>query len=256
MNTPPNTVLYIQIEGPIGVGKSSTIQKLVERTSMTRREDSNIVFMQQQEDLDTWNFSAQPGVEGLFDEFLTTKDTKLDKRLQAAANLQAVIFALYLRQGQESAGMIKNHQHWGDVIVVQERSLRASREVFLPLQEMKDQDRNMLEALGAGIECRLPKPDLVFYIDAGPDVCLTRCRERGRRNEENYTIEYFQHMENLYNKMLLEYGLENKLHRITDLNMEINNSKLRSASQKIMNICMEKLKEKRQRDVEINQMWK
>ena len=63
-------------------------------------------------------------------------------------------------------------------------------------------------------------------------------------------------MENLYNKMLLEYGLENKLHRITDLNMEINNSKLRSASQKIMNICMEKLKEKRQRDVEISQMWK
>jgi len=244
MNTNNNTVVYIQIEGLIGVGKSSLIQNLAERPYEEGRNRTTIV-MDQPEDIGTWNFSATPGTNGLLDEFLDTKDSGTNSELTTAANLQAVIFSSFLRQGRETANMIECNQQFGDVIIIQERSIRASTNVFLPLQRVKQEDRNMLEALGAEIEKRLPEPDLVFYLEASPEVCLTRTQERGRKYEDNYTLEYYYEMENLYSKLLHDYGMEGKLHRIGEFKHEINNTRIKIAARQILSVCWKKLDEKK-----------
>lgn len=51
----------------------------------------------------------------------------------------------------------------------------------------------------------IPKPDLIIYLQAQPDVLLTRIRQRGRPFEANIEPDYLFALSNLYNSFFLHY---------------------------------------------------
>jgi len=51
----------------------------------------------------------------------------------------------------------------------------------------------------------IPKPDLIIYLQAQPDVLLARIRQRGRQFELNVDLEYLDALTNLYNSFFLHY---------------------------------------------------
>lgn len=55
------------------------------------------------------------------------------------------------------------------------------------------------------LDARLPKPDLVVYLQASPEVMLQRIRKRGIGYEKGVTEEYLEHLTNAYNAWFFTY---------------------------------------------------
>jgi deoxyadenosine/deoxycytidine kinase len=55
------------------------------------------------------------------------------------------------------------------------------------------------------LNARLPKPDLVVYLQARLDVLLARLRKRGRDYERRVTPEYLERIAEVYKKFFFHY---------------------------------------------------
>jgi deoxyadenosine/deoxycytidine kinase len=53
---------------------------------------------------------------------------------------------------------------------------------------------------------RLPRPDLVIYLEATVDTCMRRIKQRGREFETNMSPDYLKRLKEAYNAFFFRYN--------------------------------------------------
>lgn len=164
--------IYIAVEGPIGVGKSTLSHMLAERLGarlVLEQVEENPFLPEFYRDRVRYAFQTQ-----LF--FL------LSRYKQQADILQEDMFA---------RGVVS------DYVLIKDRIFAS---ITLSPQEMMLYDR-----LWHILAPRAPKPDLVVLLIASTDVLLERIRRRSRPYEKDVPREYLEEITRRYTEYFFEY---------------------------------------------------
>jgi deoxyadenosine/deoxycytidine kinase len=163
---------YIVVEGPIGVGKT-TLARLIadewQARTVLEQVDDNPFLRRFYDDPDKHAFQAQ-----MF--FLLTRFRQQQELAQQELFRQSLV-ADYL--------FAKDH-------IFAQINLDSDELVLY---------RQLFHMLGA----RIPKPDLVVYLQARPDVLMARLRKRSRDYERQVTPEYVRRVAEAYKDFFFQY---------------------------------------------------
>lgn len=163
---------YIVIEGPIGVGKSTLTRILSERfgaRTVFEIVEENPFLSQFYGDRDKYAFQTQ-----LF--FLLSR------------------FKQQEGLGQEdlfSGGTVSDY-------------LFAKDRIFAALT-LTDAELALYDRIFQLLAPRIPKPDLVIYLQARMDVLLGRIKKRARPFEKDFDAEYLSRLCSAYNDFFFHY---------------------------------------------------
>ncbi len=163
---------YIVVEGPIGVGKTTLTRALAKRfsgRSVFEVVEENPFLADFYTDRDKYAFQTQ-----LF--FLLSRFKQQEQLAQQELFAQVTVADYLFAKDRIFAGLTLS----GDEIALYDR---------------------VYEALGT----RVPKPDLVVYLQARQDVLLDRIRARGRPFERNFDAEYLGNLCEAYNEFFFRY---------------------------------------------------
>jgi deoxyadenosine/deoxycytidine kinase len=163
---------YIVVEGPIGVGKTSLAKMLAAefqaRTVFETVED-NPFLAKFYQDRETYAFQNQ-----LF--FLLNRYQQQRKLIQQELFSQATV-ADYLF---------------------------AKDKIFASLT-LSAEELGLYQQIYQLLDPRLPKPDLVVYLQARPDVLYKRLKKRDKSYERGVTLEYLTEVAQAYNQFFFHY---------------------------------------------------
>ncbi len=164
---------YIAIEGPIGVGKTSLVERLAER-------------------LDAATVLEEVGQNPFLQPFYDGKP---------GASFQVEVFYLLSRYRQQQELLQRNLfvQHTLSDYVFEKSKLFA----YLNLE---DAELAIYEKLYGLLSEGAPKPDLVIYLQAPMDVLLRRIRARRRPEEERLSEEYLAEVNRAYSHYFFHYS--------------------------------------------------
>ncbi|HXZ08817.1 MAG TPA: deoxynucleoside kinase [Paraburkholderia sp.] len=181
MNAPPLTVTapqlrppvrYLAIEGPIGVGKTSLVQRLAERWSM------HAVYERPQDN---------PFLERFYrDTSRFALPTQLHFALQRAHQVQEIAAA-----------------HLAGTPLVAD-FMTQKNDVFARLTLPED-EWQLYRALSARIDVHGPNPDLVVYLQASPEVLFSRIQKRAIPMELQIPDAYLRALCDGYNEFFYHY---------------------------------------------------
>ena len=163
---------HIAVEGPIGVGKTSLVERLA-----SRFEGVKILE-------DVQNPFLEPFYRG-----------------RAGAAFQVQIFFLLSR-----------HQQHLDIaqrdlftrLVVSDYTMAKDR-IFARLN-LNDEEFRLYDRLYTLLTQGLPRPDLVVYLEASVETCMRRIRLRGREFERGMDPDYLQRLKEAYNAHFFRYS--------------------------------------------------
>ncbi len=163
---------HLAVEGPIGVGKTSLVELLA-----SRFEGVKIL-----EDV------ANPFLEPFY-------------RGRAGAAFQVQLFFLLSRHQQhvELAQMELFTR-----LVVADYTMPKDR-IFAHMN-LDDEEFRLYDRLYRLLTARLPKPDLVIYLEASVETCLKRIRIRGREYERGMDPNYLVRLKDAYNAFFFRYN--------------------------------------------------
>ena len=162
---------FIAVEGAIGVGKSSLVDLLSER------------------------FDAKTIKEELDNPFL--RDFYQDQR-GSAFQCQLFFLLSRFRQHQELAqGDLFDQVTLCDYIFAKDK-------IFAYLN-LTDDELMIYEKLFPVLEDKVPKPDLVIYLQASTQVLLERIRRRSRDIERDISESYLAEVNRAYNYFFFHY---------------------------------------------------
>ena len=172
MNPVTLAARHIAVEGPIGVGKTSLVELLA-----SRFEGVKIL-----EDV------ANPFLEPFY-------------RGKEGAAFQVQLFFLLSRHQQhlELAQMELFTR-----LVVSDYTMPKDR-IFARMN-LDDEEFRLYDRLYRLLTARLPKPDLVIYLEASVETCMKRIRMRGREYERGLDPEYLQKLKDAYNAFFFRYS--------------------------------------------------
>jgi len=164
---------YIAVEGPIGVGKTTVVERLAERL------EANLVL----EDWGTNPFlrSFYEGAPG------------------AAFQLELFFLLLRYRQQQE----LVQRQLFAQATLCDYAFEKSRLFAYLNLD---DSELLIYEKLFSLLADGVPRPDLVVYLQAPTDVLLKRIRARGRTDEAGLSEEYLAEVNRAYNHYFFHYS--------------------------------------------------
>lgn len=163
---------YIAVEGPIGVGKTSLARLLAEELqgrAVLEHVEENPFLKKFYDDPKTYAFQTQIFfLLSRFRQQLTLAQGDLFRQITVADYLFAKdqIFAQVNLQGDEWA---------------------LYRQVYSLL------------------DTRLPKPDLVIYLEARPEILMERLRKRDRDYERYIPREYIERIAEAYRRFFFHY---------------------------------------------------
>jgi deoxyadenosine/deoxycytidine kinase len=181
MSSPPLTVVapdlrspfrYLAIEGPIGVGKTSLVQRLAERWSM------HAIYERPQDN---------PFLERFYrDTSRYALQTQLHFALQRAHQVQEISAA-------HSAGapLIADF-------------MTQKNDVFARLT-LPDDEWQLYRALAVRVDAPGPVPDLVVYLQASPEVLFSRIQKRAVPMELQISDAYLRALCDAYNEFFYHY---------------------------------------------------
>ena len=163
---------HIAVEGPIGVGKTSLVELLASR------------------------FEGVKVLEDVTNPFLEPF-----YRGREGAAFQVQLFFLLSRHQQhvELAQMDLFTR-----FVVSDYTMAKDR-IFARLN-LDDEEFRLYDRLYNLLTARLPKPDLVIYLEASVDTCLRRIRLRGREFERSIDPAYLVRLKEAYNGFFYRYA--------------------------------------------------
>ena len=164
---------YIVIEGAIGVGKSSVVERLAER-------------MEARTVMEEWgqNPFLTPFYEG---------------RPGAAFQIELFFLLSRYRQQQELTQRTLFQSFTLSDYVFEKSKLFA----FLNLD---DSELLIYEKLYSLLAEGVPRPDLVVYLQAPTEVLMKRIHDRGRPEETRLSEEYLAEVNRAYNYYFFHYG--------------------------------------------------
>ena len=171
--TEPKTPRYIAIEGPIGVGKSSLAKILAQKyaSRLVKEEVAGNPFLER--------FYENPRKYA----FQTQLFFLLSRYRQQRELAQGDLF---------EAGLVCDY-------------ILAKDKIFA-LINLEDDEISLYESIYKLLVSTLPKPDLVIYLQARPEVLLSRVRKRGIAYERNISLDYLRTVSDAYNEYFFHYN--------------------------------------------------
>jgi len=163
---------YLAVDGPIGVGKTSLVDRLVKR------------------------FEAVKVLEDVENPFLP--DFYQDKP-GAAFQTQMYFLLSRFKQQQEIV-----QQELFQRLIVSDYTFQKDR-IFAYLT-LGDDDLALYDKLYATLEPNVPVPDLVLYLTADVDTCMARIRRRARGIEREISSDYMAELIDAYNHYFHYYN--------------------------------------------------
>ena len=167
-----NSARYIVVEGPIGAGKTTLARFLAEELncqSLLEQADDNPFLKKFYEEPGGYAFQAQ-----LF--FLLSRYRQQQRLAQQDA----------LKQG-----MVADY-------------LFAKDQIFAELN-LEGDELALYKQLFKLLDSRLPKPDLVVYLQARAEILMERLRRREREYERHITADYLERVAEAYRQHFYNY---------------------------------------------------
>jgi deoxyadenosine/deoxycytidine kinase len=164
---------YIAVEGPIGVGKTTVVERLAEVLEATTV-------------LEEW--AQNPFLQSFYDA-------------KPGAAFQVEVFFLLARHRQQQ------HLLQRDLFTkatISDYVLEKSK-LFAYLN-LEDSELLIFEKLYALLAEGVRRPDLVVYLQAPTEVLLKRIRSRGREEERGISEEYLAELNRAYNHYFFHYS--------------------------------------------------
>jgi deoxyguanosine kinase len=163
---------YIVVEGPIGVGKTSLAKILAgefdARTVFERVEDNPFL-----------------------PKFYQARET------YAFQNQTFFLLSRYHQQMELGQQDLFNQNTIADYLF-------AKDNIFATLTLSAD-EINLYQQIYALLNARVPKPDLVVYLQARPEVLYKRVKKRDKKYERSVTFEYLTEVAQAYNQFFFYY---------------------------------------------------
>jgi deoxyguanosine kinase len=163
---------YIVVEGPLGVGKTTLARLLAEEFN------ARAIFEQVEDN---------PFLKKFYD----------DPRAYA---FQTQLFFLLSRYRQQRA--LRQQDLFAQLTVAD--YLFAKDQIFAQANLEPDELALYRQLFGL-LDARLPKPDLVVYLQARADVLIERLRKRDRDYERRIALEYVQRIAEAYRDFFFYY---------------------------------------------------
>lgn len=171
--TDPKTPRYIAIEGPIGVGKSSLAKILAQKyASRLVKED----------------VAGNPFLERFYE----------NPRKFAFQTQLFFLLSRYRQQRELAQGDLFEAGLVCDYILAKDK--------IFALINLEDDEISLYESIYKLLVSTLPKPDLVIYLQARPEVLLSRVRKRGIAYERNISLDYLRTLSDAYNEYFFHYN--------------------------------------------------
>ncbi len=163
---------YIVVEGPIGVGKTSLAKILAaefQARSVFERVEENPFLAKFYRSRETYAFQNQ------------------------------IFFLINRYQQQMTLGQqdLFNQGTVADYLFAKDRIFAA---LTLSAEEL-----NLYQQIYALLNARVPKPDLVVYLQARPEVLYKRIKKRDKKYERGVTFKYITEVAQAYNQFFFHY---------------------------------------------------
>ena len=171
--TDPKTPRYIAIEGPIGVGKSS-LAKILARKFGARLVKEDV--------------ANNPFLERFYE----------DPRKFAFQTQLFFLLSRYRQQKEMAQGNLFESGVVCDYILAKDK--------IFALINLEDDEVSLYESIYKLLVSTLPKPDMVIYLQARPEVLLSRVRKRGIAYERNISLDYLKTLSDAYNEYFFHYN--------------------------------------------------
>jgi deoxyguanosine kinase len=172
MGEAPLPARHIAIEGPIGVGKTSLVERLA-----TRFEGVKLLE-------DVQNPFLDPFYKG-----------------RGGAAFQVQIFFLLSRHQQHLE--IAQRELFTRLVVAD--YTMAKDRIFARLN-LNDEEFALYDRLYQLLTPRLPRPDLVIYLEGTVETCMRRIKLRAREFERSMDPDYLRRLKEAYNAFFYRYS--------------------------------------------------
>ena len=164
---------YVAVDGPIGVGKTSLVERLAQRLEATAA-------------LDEW--SQNPFLKSFYEG-------------RAGAAFQTELFFLLSRYKQQQE--LLQRKLFSPVTLSDCVFEKSKLFAYLNLD---DSEVLLYEKLYDLLAENVPRPDLVVYLQAPTEVLMKRIRARGRPEEDQLSEEYLAEVNRAYNYYFFHYS--------------------------------------------------
>ncbi|PWB64614.1 MAG: deoxynucleoside kinase [Deltaproteobacteria bacterium] len=164
---------HIAIEGAIGVGKTSLAKILANRFGwrLVQEEVGHNPFLER--------FYENP-------------------RKYAFQTQLFFLLSRYRQQRELAQGDLFENGVVCDYILAKDK--------IFALINLEDDEISLYESIYKLLVSTLPKPDLVIYLQARPEVLLSRVRKRGIAYERNISLDYLKTLSDAYNEYFFHYN--------------------------------------------------
>lgn len=169
-----HTPLYVAVEGPIGVGKTTLVNRLAQRM------DARLVLEQ-------------------FEENPFLADFYSDKTRYAFQTQLFFLMSRFRQQQDLTQPALFTPSTLADYHLLKDR-------IFARLT-LRDDELALYERVYQSLEAHILKPDVVIYLHARQDVLLERIKQRGRAYEEDFDQDYLLSLSGMYQHYFAHYTL-------------------------------------------------
>jgi deoxyadenosine/deoxycytidine kinase len=163
---------FLSIEGPIGVGKTSVVERLAERLNAKTVLEEN---------------DENPFLKPFYDA-------------RPGAAFQVELFYLLSRYRQQQELL---QRHLFPEATISDYIFEKSR-LFAYLN-LEDSELLIFEKLYGLLSESVPRPDLVVYLQASTETLMKRIRTRGRPEEGGLSEDYLSEVNRAYNHYFFHY---------------------------------------------------
>jgi deoxyguanosine kinase len=163
---------YIVVEGPIGVGKTSLARILANEFQ------ARTVFEKVEEN-------------PFLPKFYEARET------YAFQNQTFFLLNRYHQQMELAQQDLFTQNVVADYLFAKDKIFAT---VTLSADEL-----NLYQQIYALLDARVPKPDLVIYLQARPEVLYKRIKKRDKKYERRVTFEYLKEVAQAYNQFFFYY---------------------------------------------------
>lgn len=164
---------YIAIDGPIGVGKTTLVKRLAEElhgTVLLEPEEQNPFLPEFYKDRKRFAFKTQ-------------------------------LFFLLSRYQQQREFRNQETVHWPIVC-----DYTFAKDQIFAKTNLNEAEQELYNNVYNLLDTQLPKPDIVVYLRAKPDVLLKRIHLRAVEYEKAINTGYLENLMEAYNACFLNYS--------------------------------------------------